>query len=250
MNGFEMHGITHFSASKANLAQNCLPVFILEYLLGKRGGVGAAAHRGTAAEAGIAMGLKDPTLPVEDCVAHARKEYARLTALSADPNRVKEGEAMSDIVVVGLETLRPYGIPSHFQRKIEYKHPDLPIPFIGYTDFEWEDHGILIDLKTQLRLASEISTNHARQVALYKSAISDNLDARIAYVTPKKAAVYALENYREHMAALVKVAQAVERFLRLSKDPKELAGLIAPDFESFYFNNPQTRRDAFEVWGY
>ena len=249
-NSFEQHGIHHLSASSTALFSNCLAVFLLEKLMGKRGGVGCAAHRGTAAEAGIVKGLLDPTASIEDCQKHASQEYARLTALSTDLNRAKEGEAVKGIVAQGIEALRPYGIPTHTQRKIELRVPELPIPIIGYTDVEWEDKGILIDIKTQLRLASEITETHARQVSIYKAAISDNLDARIAYITDKKHAVYQLENYREHLKAVISIAKTMERFLALSKDPKELAGLVAPDFSSFYFNNPQTRRDAFEVWGY
>lgn len=249
-NSFEQHGITHLSASTLNLFSNCLGVFVLEKLLGRRGGVGCAAHRGTAAEAGIVKGLLDPTASIEECQKFAAQEYARLTALSTDPNRAKEGEAVRGIVAQGIEALRPYGIPTHTQRKIELRVPELPIPIIGYTDVEWEDKGILVDIKTQLRLSSEITESHARQVSIYKGAISDNLDARIAYITPQKFAVYQLENHRDHLKAVVAIAKTLERFLSLSKDPKELAGLVAPDFGSFYFNNPDIRRAGFEVWGY
>lgn len=250
MNSFEKHGIEHLSASTLNLFSNCLGVFIIEKLFKQRGGVGAAAHRGTAAEAGIVMGLMNPDAKLEDCQAFADKEFNRLSALSADPNREKEGKAVAGIVEQGLIALRPYGIPTHTQRKIELRIDELPIPIIGYTDIEWEDKGVLVDIKTQLRLSSEISEPHARQVSIYKGAISDNLDARIAYITPQKSAVYALENHRDHLKAVVNIAKTMERFLALSSDPKELAGLVAPDFSSFYFNNPDIRRAGFNIWGY
>ena len=35
------------------------------------------------------------------------------------------------------------------------------------TLWGWSKHGIVIDLKTQLRLASDISAGHAREVATY-----------------------------------------------------------------------------------
>jgi hypothetical protein len=47
------------------------------------------ANRGTAAEEGVAAGLFDPALPVEECQSIALAAYDRLSALSGDPNRAK-----------------------------------------------------------------------------------------------------------------------------------------------------------------
>jgi hypothetical protein len=113
----------------------------------------------------------------------------------------------------------------------------------------WEDHGILIDLKTTHALPSKISTNHARQVALYVAAKSNNLDARICYVTTKKSATYRLENIQQHVDALSRIALTIQRFLSISSDPQELAQIVVPDVDSFYFADPLACQAAFEVWG-
>jgi hypothetical protein len=118
---------------------------------------------------------------------------------------------------------------------------------VGYSDFEWDNHGVLTDLKTTDRLPERVKINHARQGALY--ATSDNMDARITYVTPTKVATYKIENIRAHREALVKIAQTVERFVSLTNDPQELVGFVVPDLESFYWAPPQARQAAFEVWG-
>ena len=123
------------------------------------------------------------------------------------------------------------------------------MPLIGYYDFEWENHGVLTDLKTSHALPSAIKINHARQVALYRAARGDNLSARITYVTSKKSATYALENPREHIATLGKIALAVQKFLSVSSDPMELASMVVPDVDSFYFNDPASRQAAFDIWG-
>jgi hypothetical protein len=184
-----------------------------------------------------------------ECQAVARKEFDHLAALSADPRRDKESASIADMVAQGLEELRPYGKPSSTQGKIEYQVEGLAVPLIGFYDFEWQDHGILVDLKTTHALPSKISTNHARQVALYVAARGDNLNARITYVTPKKSATYALENAREHVKSLERVALTIQNFLSKSDDPKELASLVVPDVDSFYFNDPAVRQKAFEIWG-
>src|SRR5690606_6695403 len=122
------------------------------------------------------------------------------------------------------------------QHKVEIRLDDVPVPVVGYLDFLWEQHGIVLDLKTQLRLASEISTAHARQGAVYVKARS-NHEMRFCYATPKKVGVYRLENAAAHLEAIRQIFIRMERFLRLSRDRDELMGLLVPDFDSFYWNN-------------
>jgi hypothetical protein len=71
----------------------------------------------------------------------------------------------------------------------------------------------------------------------------------LAYVSTKKSAVYELENIPEHLKALSQIGLAIQKFLSISDDPQELASLIMPDVDSFYFSDPITRQAAFEVWG-
>lgn len=243
----ERHGMTHYSVSTLNLAQADMALLLMK-LKGVKGSVGSAAHRGTASEHGVAMGLMDLSAHLADCQFAALKEFDRLTALSGDPNREKERDAVPGIVEQGLAELRPYGVPSHTQYRIEWLHPDLPLPFVGFADFYWEDAGIVVDMKSQLRLSSEISSQHARQVSLYCAAISDNLDGRVMYATPKKAATYQVENMRDHLDTLVRIARRVERFLSISDDMDELCGLVIPNTDLFYYD-AATRQRAFEIFG-
>lgn len=246
----ERHGLKHLSASTLNLFQNAPGLFIIEKLMGRRQPVGCAAHRGNAVEAGIIMGLNDPQVGLDDCIAHALKEFDRLSALSTDPNRDKERKGIPGMVSFGIGELGPYGKPSHYQREVSWTHPDLPLPVKGFIDLMWEDHGVIVDIKTTFRVPSEISESHARQVASYGLALSDNMDLRLSYVSDKKAVTYRLENARQHVDAMVKVGQALERFLSLSDDPRVLAGYIAPSFDSFYWNDPGARQAGFELFGY
>ena len=50
MNPFERHGIGHLSASSINLYAAQPAIWVMQRLLKKAGPVGAAAHRGTAAD--------------------------------------------------------------------------------------------------------------------------------------------------------------------------------------------------------
>ena len=246
----ERHGIDHLSASTLATFQNAPGMFILQKLMGKRQPVGCAAHRGNAAEAGIVAGLNDPGMADEDCIELALTDFDKRTALSMDPKRDAERKNIVGMVKQGLAELRPYGKPSHYQQEVTWTHPDIPVPMRGFIDLRWEELGILTDIKTTMRVPSEISEGHARQVATYGYALSDNLDLRVTYISDKKSVSYQLENARQHVDAMVKIAQTLERFLSLSDDPHELAGLIAPSFDNFYWNDPAARQAGFEVWGY
>jgi len=247
MNPFERHGITHLSPSACNQFVGSPGSFILERLMKKRFGVGPAAHRGTAVEDGIVHGLLNGA-SVQECQDVAHEKFDKLTSLSTDPRIDKERAGLDGMVAQGLKELLPYGKPTSTQGKIEYAFEGVGVPFIGFFDIEWADHGVLTDIKTTHKLPSKISVNHARQVALYR-AVRGNADTRVTYVTPSKCATYALENPDAHVAALGKIGMTIQKFLSLSDDPKELASMIVPDFDSFYWSDPAARAEAYKVWG-
>jgi hypothetical protein len=245
MNSFAAHGITHLSPSSCNQWAASPATFVLTRLLKRSSSVGAAAHRGTAVEDGIATGLRDPAASLADCVKVALDRFETLTALSGDPKLEKERDAIPGFVEFGLRELKPYGVPTGMQGRVELKFEGLEVPVMGYYDFRFGD--IIVDLKTSHSLASKISTSHARQVALYAAA--ERAEGRVAYVTSKKTAVYKLENSEQHLKSLANIALSIQKFLSISTDPKELAQFVSPDIDSFYFSDPLVRQAAFEVWG-
>ena len=250
---FERHGIDHLSASSINLFVAEPAMWAMQKLLGRKSGVGAAAHRGTSIEAGVEMGLFEPDAPVEACQELAQARFNQLTVLSGDPNREKEFAAIAPSVAIALKELRQYGVPSaadgNRQHRIETPIEGVSVPFIGWLDFWFQEHSIIVDLKTQLRLSSKISEPHARQGAIYHAA-HGNAEIRFAYVTPQKIGVYRLDDPRTHLNAVAHIAQSIERFLALSDDPEELTRSLSPNFDSFYWNDPTTRALGREVWGF
>ncbi len=248
MNAFQRHGIHHLSASTINLFAAQPAMFVMEKLLKKRGVVGCAAHRGSAAEHGIMHGLLNPDATIEDCQARALVEYDRLAALSGDPRREKEREAVPAIVASAIPTLRPYGIPDGVQVKVERRIEGVAIPFVGYIDVRWSQHGMLLDIKSQLRLSSEMSAPHARQVAIYAHGTNDA--AGIAYCTPSKVGIYKLEDAGAHIRDVANIAKRMEAFLSFSDDAHALAAAVVPDLDSFWFSDPTTRAMAKEIFGF
>lgn len=252
MNAFERHGISHLSASSLNAWLAAPSLWVLEKLLKHRGQMGAAAHRGTAVEAGVSAGLFNPEVDEAACTKTAIELYDKLTALSGDPKRDHERTVIPGMVKQGL-ALREHGLPirPNFgdQHKVEIRLEGVSVPIIGYLDWLYGEE--ILDLKTTLRVPSSMSEPHLRQATVYKTAHFDKR-VRFFYVSDKKAEKHTLtrEQYDVALRELTQSAQRLERFLSVSNDARELAAIVPHTSDSFYFNDPSTRAKALEVYGY
>lgn len=258
MNAFERHGIDHLSPSSINSWINAPSLWVLERLLAFKGDVGVAAHRGTAAEAGISAGLFDPTMTAEACRAVAEPVYDRLTAFNSSSKRAAERAVIPGMIEQGL-ALRAHGLPiapngeGRFggapQHKVEITLEGVGVPVIGYLDWMYADE--VIDLKTTLRVPTAMSETHLRQAAVYKTAHMGRR-VRFFYCSDKKAAKHTLtrEQYDGAMRELICASRRLERFLAVSDDPHELAAIVPHCSDSFYFNDPATKAKAVEVFGF
>ena len=244
-NPFAVHGIDHLSISSLSLFAAAPGIWVMERLLAREAPVGAAAHRGTAVEAGVIAALSGASLAEGILLANAT--FAKLTAFSADPRRDKERLAIADMVEQGAHLLTPWGRPDRTQCEKIWWIEGIAVPVIGFSDAEFDAHGVIIDLKTSFALPNRIKTKHARQVASYIG--GSNANGAIAYVTNKKAAIYQVEDVPGHIAALSRQAQSLQRFLTLSTDPWELAALLSVDTDSYFLADPRARQAAWEVFG-
>ena len=258
MTPFEHHGVDRLSPSSLNLWAAEPALWVMERLLNRRSPAGAAAARGKAAEAGIHAGLMGPELPVAACVAAAEQAFDQEMALSPDGRREAERKNLAGYVEHGLAELRQYGVPTAYQEKVTITIDDVPIPIIGFIDWRFDQHGLIVDLKTSERLPSAISESHGRQGAVYASA-AGNFGMRFAYVKPtvgkkdgRAVAVYEMsgDDIRRHLEALRQIAIRLGRFLALSNDRRELAGLVVPNYDSFYWNHRTTRANGAAIFGF
>ena len=260
-NAFEHYGIGHLSASSLNLWAAQPALWIMERLLGRRSPAGIAAARGKAVEVGVHAGLIDPSLSIEACVAEAERAFDRETVLSTDLRRPEVRGKLAGWVNGAVAELRQYGPPDQdgYQGRVEVRLDDVPVPVIGFVDWRFSDHGLIVDLKTTERHPSAIGASHGRQGAVYASA-HGNFGMRFAYAKPApgKGAdarqVLVLEmsgdEVRQHLAALRLIALSLGRFLSVSRDARELAGLIIPDFDAFWWSDPAVRAAGRDVFGF
>ena len=179
-------------------------------------------------------------------------------ALSPDSRRDDERRNLAGYVATALAELRPYGVPTAYQDRVEIRLDGVAVPLVGYIDWRFDQHGLIVDLKTSERLPAAISDAHGRQGAIYARA-HGNYGMRFAYAKPKAGrsdgratVVYELtaDDLRRHLAALAQIAIRLERFLALSSDPHELAGLLVPNYDAFYWNNAATRANGAAVFGF
>ena len=239
-----INDFTHHSPSSLNTFAMSPAMWVAEKVLGFKRPGSPQMHRGTAVEAGVAHGLKE-WVDAAACTEIAMTRYDALTALSGDSRRQKVRDGIPEMVNFGLEALREYGAPDRVQAQITWQPDGVQYPIMGYSDFEWDHHGLVVDLKTTDKMPSEIKATHARQVAHY---CNGNRSGLLVYVTPKKVESYALENVTEHRAALRQMAINVENFMALSEDPSFFVGVTVPDVESYLWSDPKARQFAWETW--
>lgn len=258
MNAFERHGIDHLSPTSLNLWAAEPALWVMERLLKRRAPLGANAARGRAVERGIHLGLMKPDLAVAECVDAAERAFDREMALNPDDRRDVERRNLAGYVAHGLAELRQYAVPTAAQERIEVRLDGVPVPVEGYIDWRFDQHGLIVDLKTAERLPSAIGAGHGRQGAVYAKA-HGNYGMRFAYVKPaagkkdgRAVAVYELtgDDVQRHLEALRQIAVRLGRFLALSGDAEELAGLLVPDYDAFYWNNAVTRANGAQVFGF
>lgn len=242
MNGFERHNLKHTSPSQINMWAEAPSAWAARYLFNKKFSFGVAPMIGTLTEALVADVLCGGSFQAS--LEGAKKEFNRQTAIGfseKDRARIDDIEAMA---VQALDILKPYGEPEFIQKitgreqqKIELKcnGPDWVMPVIGFLDFVYPKEGLIIDLKTTLRCPSKMSPPHARQAAVYSKA-KGNMACKMLYVTPKKSALYGVDDVSAVLAEVKSILTRQEAFLRLH-DKETIQKIIPINAASFYWNN-------------
>ena len=246
MNGFERWGIEHLSASSLNKAIASLDSWVISYVFGIKDPSNAAMSRGNAVEMGGHAWLQGGT--VEEAVKVATDEFNKLTCLGIDgDSRAKE---LANIAPMVEQTAAAFGDKrpdiADYQKRVEVEIPGVPIPLMGFTDYGFED--TIVDLKTTMRMPSAIPAAHRRQGAIYRR--SGNRAVDFLYVTQKKFSRYRLENDEQDWLEICQAANRLNRWLDKFETREEMAATIIPNYDSFYWNSPQTREKGREIFGY
>lgn len=250
---FEHHEVGHLSASSINeYIQN--PARWLLHVSGFRDRAGVPAMwRGTAVDKAITAALLEG-LSDDEALEMANKSFAdeQEEALRANqPVSVKkseaEGEAVERYLRIALPHYRSLGTPLDSQKKIKMEFDFMSIPIIGYLDLKYE--GIVRDIKTVSRLPSVVPTTVSRQLAIYATAEQSLPLVDYVHSTKKSAQVVVMgvPDVEGHMRTVERAAMGMQRLLGLSKDIKEIARFVMPNFDDWRWSESE-KIAAKELW--
>lgn len=239
MQGFINHNIKHTSASSINMWAEDPAAWVAKYLLAAKFTFSPAARAGVLAEdavvAVLAKGMAE-----EDAVKYAVETFNKVHVFDRSEKTISRGEAIPGMVANALAELKQYGEPEFDengkQKKIEIncRVDDWSIPVIGYLDFWYPKHGLVIDLKTSARMPSELSVTHQRQHAIYKAAMG-NHKVKFLFVTHKKMAIFEPEDTSGTLLQIKSILKRQDRFLRVGD--AETIKSIVPVINSYYWTD-------------
>jgi hypothetical protein len=249
MNGFQLHNITHSSPSAVNLYANAPCAWVARYLLGAKFKFSNAAFAGVLVEDAVSNIIAGG-MAAEDAIKMALDDYGRAIALGGSSADHKRGEAIKGMIEGAVAELAPYGEPEEGkdvigkkkQVKVEMmcKGDGWDLPVIGYLDFRFPKHGLIVDLKTTMAAPTNMSDEHIRQGAFYRGA-TGNYDVRFLYVTGKKAIWHRIDDHVPVLKEFKTLLSRQERFLRLG-DKELLQSVVPINSSSFYWKGDEQLR--------
>lgn len=257
MNAFEQHGIDHLSASSINSFASDQGMWCINYLLRKRTGGPAFLARGKSVEEGVQYLIKNPTLGMSTALKLTLQTYDTETVNTGEryiDNVIENRNNLSGLLAHAYEAVSVYKNLKTYQEKVEVKIGEIPVPFIGYTDWVFGD--AVVDLKTGEKLVSTIPANHARAGAIYHLKHCDK-EMHFIYVKPtatrktgEKFSVLNQTDFQTPLKSIEIIAEKLRRFLALSKDKEELIGLVVPNYDNYMWNDEESRELGKKVYGF
>lgn len=245
--GFAKHGITHMSASSLNLWRNAPDVWCAKYLAGMKSNFGPAPVRGQCVEDMVAKVLGGGDFTAAHAAALDRFDSTFPKATDAT---AKERGMILDMAKQAIDELERFGPPDfdgdkQHKVKIRCVFDGWEIDVIGFLDFVWPNHGLVIDLKTTTRIPSTMSADHQLQRAIYAKAMG-NMAVKFLYASPKKTALLEDGDVSETLARAKHAIARLERFLS-HHDADSAIACVPHNPNSFYWSGDEAAR--FEIFG-
>lgn len=253
MNGFKKHGINHLSASSINMYANAPCAWVARYLFDRKFSFANAARAGVLVEEAVVKVIADG-YDIDKAIDDSQKEYNKSIAIGGSDADRKRGDGMEGMIRLAVEELKPYGKPEfdggivggQKQKKIEImcNGDGWKLPIIGYLDFYFPEHGLVVDLKTSMKAPSQMSDEHIRQGVLYRAAMG-NCAVKFLYVTPKKAVWHEIDDTAATLSEIKAIANRMERILRM--DAEDIKEFIPVNTGSYYWSDDSNIRQ--ELYG-
>ena len=251
MNGFEMHNIKHSSVSQLNLYEGNPAMWILQYLFLVRALPSPAMFRGIVIETAVAAVLTNQAT-IEPAIKKALKTFDDKFSIALDDRTEKERAVIESMIRNTVEVMQEYGEPifsidgEQQKVKINCVTDNFTLPIIGYLDFVYPEHGLVIDLKTTNRMPSTMSAAHRRQRCFYEKCMG-NHEVKFLYVTSKKTKFLSEGDVAEELALMKSQLIRQEKFLKQGN--KEFLRDIVPIDPNHFFwaDKKKERKEIFGI---
>tara|TARA_R110002020_G_scaffold469488_1_gene694557 strand:- start:206 stop:997 length:792 start_codon:yes stop_codon:yes gene_type:complete len=218
---------------------------------------GASAERGSSVESGLNMVLNG--MSVKEASEKMIAEYDANCLRITDPKIDDERANLVPLLELGASTFQQYAFRwdlLNYQKKVELEISG--IPFIGYTDFHFEDKNtkedFFIDLKTSKNLPLQISISHAMQQAIYQRAT--NTKQILWYLktpTKTKGAEYramTLDDYSRPMKICEHILKVMANYLKKVNNADDVRDSLIPNPDNWIWKEENVLKARKEVWGY
>ena len=167
---------------------------------------------------------------IDDALAYFSSELLGLSQKQDEKKVDQERKAIPDYIRIGLQTYRSIDdTPIDTQGKITLELKEVSVTIIGYYEIAFENH--IRDLKTTKAIKSTLPHSTQRQLAIYSFATKK--DAWVDYVSRKNIVSTKIGNVKKTVEQVIYLCQAIEKFLSLSSDIKELAHIFFPNQDSW-----------------
>ena len=266
---FNKNGLYHFSNSQL---QKPVANWFYDYIYlspeeRRKIIVGENAALGTSAHSGIQNVLCNG-VEIEQAIDDAVMEFEFHPANHSEEKRVKFREVLPDMIHTGVNLMAEDFTGAEEERKIELRLEGVILPVIGFVDLFAE--GKFAEIKTKAprmgaprkdgtrgwskgSLPKQPDFSHVQQAAIYN--LATGAEPNIVYVSSTDGIIFTPQNCEQLSDNYLSYAiDEVRRkcilrqnLLAISDDPKTLAGILEPDFGSFYWANEQIE-EAKKLW--
>lgn len=262
-------GLKHFSASQLNkpVANWMFNYVYLNNEQRKKIIVGENAAMGTAAHEAI-QAILCHAQDIDSATSAALMSYDLHPANKSEEKRVKFREVLPAMITQGVDLMAEKFGGSQEERRIELELEGVVLPIVGYVDLYKDDCFAEIKTKaprqgarkkdgtrgwTKALLPKEPAFEHVLQAAIYHKATG--AEPNIVYVSADSGIIFNSDNCEklsdDYLAyAMEEVRRKCilrQNLLAYSDEPKVLAGLLEPDFGSFWWDDEYIA-EAKKLW--
>lgn len=267
---FEKFNLLPFSPSRLNSFKNFPCGFVLRYIYEYDFPANEKMVRGSAIEHGIHYYLSNQNEKAElvnninqSLYGEAKRTmfnyYDDGTKFVLDQDKAeKERSMLEPSFNIALNCLLDDNITfkssQYITSQMEVSTEILGVPFRGYVDFVFESEQLVtvIDLKSKSRLQKNRSD--ILQQAIYKKALREKykdkaVDVSMLIVTPKKYEIVDILNTEKEMKEIEMSLISLANMMKICKTKDNVASLITPNLDDWYWSDKDKVLAREEIWG-